>query len=261
MQPGLFRLGTDFGNAEADRLAFPCDSELERYVDEKTRVLGAHPERASSAVVTEPEARALELAARELCAVLGGEGHPAAAGADLNEVARALAEDLVILHAPSGADDRALWVHACFPSGWRPERVVGRSFLGVHAHIPAFDGVARAATSLVEAMVTRGPYVRFVWTISADDALDHHPEQGSRAAWTSATSRAFLRVERQTTLPVPEARAAIFAIRTYVYDFDELSLPQRATLAQALELMPPEIQRYKALETAVPRALALLGRR
>jgi hypothetical protein len=259
MQPGLFRLGTDFGNGEADARAFPFDPSLERYTSEKARVLSSHPERASSSVATDLEECALRLAEIELRAALVREGHPAAAGEDLSAIARGIAEDLVVVHAPIAGEDRALWVHVCFPSGWRPERIVGRSFLGIHARIPAFEGVARAAPSLVEAMVTRGPYVRFVWTISADDALDHHPEHGARAPWTPAISRAFLRVERQATLPVPEARAAVFAIRTYLYDFDELSVVERSVLAQALRLMPPEIQRYKSLEAAIPRALELLA--
>ena len=107
-------------------------------------------------------------------------------------------------------------------------------------------------------MVERGPYVRFVWTISADDELDHHPDQGRRSAWSARTPRGFLRVERQVTAPVPEQPASVFLIRTYLYGFDELSAEQRATLSLALAQMRPEIVRYKRLEAALPRALELL---
>lgn len=257
MQPGLFRLGTDFGNGAADALAFPVDDERGHYVAEKARVLGAHPERACNAIVNEAERQALKLSERRLREVLEVERHPAAAAASFDDMARQLAEDVVIVHADES--DRAIAVHVCFPSGWRPEQIVGRSFLQIHGRIPAFDAVQRSAPSLVEAMISRGPYVRFVWTISADDALDHHPEQGQRALWSPTTPRGFLRVERQTTLPVPEARSAIFAIRTYLYGFETLLPEQRRALASALELMSPEIRAYKRLDAGLSRALELLS--
>jgi hypothetical protein len=111
---------------------------------------------------------------------------------------------------------------------------------------------------LVDALVTRGPYVRFVWTVTADAELDHHPEQGRRLAWSAATERGFLRVERQTTVPLPEVSGCVFLIRTYLYGFEELSSAKREVLAQALQRMPSELLRYKSLTTALPRALELL---
>jgi hypothetical protein len=136
--------------------------------------------------------------------------------------------------------------------------VIGKSFTQIHAQIPAFEAVARRAQNLTQAMVSRGPYVRFVWTISADDELDHHPEQGRRAAWDSSTARGFLRVERQLTVPLTEQAASVFLIRTYLYGFDELTAEQRAVVSSALQQMPPELVRYKRLEAALPHALALL---
>ncbi len=259
MQPGLFRLGTDFGNGPADSLAFPPDAQLEHYVSEKARVLGAHPERAGSVVTTEAETRAVAQVEDTLRGWLTREGHPAAGAESLDAIARSLAEDVVIVHAAS-REDRAVWLQVCFPSGWRPELIVGQSFSAIHARIPAFGAVARAAPSLVDAMVTRGPYVRFVWTISADDALDHHPDHGQREPWRAGLARAFLRVERQTMLPVPEARAALFAIRTYHYEFAQLSRAERQILTLALSEMPAEIRRYKGLESAIEPALELLAR-
>jgi hypothetical protein len=259
MQAGLSRFGTDFGNGEADRLFFPRDESSARLVVQKSRVLSAHPGRTACAAETQPERAALLAARRWLEQTLSREGHAVRGGVSLEELAPRIAEDFVVLHAPAGGVDRALFVHVCFPAGWRPEHILGKSFLQIHAPVPAFDGVVRAAASLTEGMVTRGPYVRFVWTISADDFLDHHPEQGGRAAWTAHTPRGFLRVERQVTVPLPKERAAIFIIRTYLYGFEELSALQRATLRRALELMPPEHRRYKRLEAAVPRASELLA--
>jgi hypothetical protein len=259
MQAGLSRFGSDFGNGQADRLLFPRDASVPGLVGAKAAVLAAHPGRTARCAVTEAERQALAAARDWLEQTLQREGHEAPAGLSLEELAPRIAEDLVILHYPSGGVDRSLFVHVCFPSGWRPEHILGKSFLQIHAPVPAFGVIERSAPSLTESLVTRGPYVRFVWTISADAELDHHPEQGTRQNWSSGTPRGFLRVERQITVPLSAARAAVFIIRTHLYDFEELTGEQRAVLARALELMPAELLRYKRLEAAVPRALELLG--
>jgi dimethylamine monooxygenase subunit A len=259
MQPGLFRLGTDFGNGTADQALFPRDANEPRYLAEKARVLSQSPDRDDMALAGSADEQAIEAARAWFEGALRAEGHERAALAAHGELGRELMEDFAVLRLDPHAGDRAIWVHACFPSGWRPEHVLGQSFAGIHQRVPAFDAVARRAASLVEAMVERGPYLRFVWTISADDELDHHPSEGRRSAWGDDTTRAYLRVERQVMVPLPAVGASVFLIRTYLYGFDELADDQRRTLAEALRQMPPEIARYKGLTAALPRALALLG--
>jgi hypothetical protein len=225
---------------------------------EKARVLAAYPARDAYSIQSERDEACVLGAQAWLCDTLRAE-----AQLDLSTVPRAalgrqLMEDFAVLGRDDAGQDRTLWLHACFPSGWRPEHVLGRSFTQIHARIPAFAAVAKKAPSLLDAMLTRGPYVRFVWTVSADDTLDHHPDEGGREPWSATTARGFLRVERQTTVPLPALSACVFLIRTYLYRFDELAAAQREVLAQALQLMPAEIQRYKSLNAAVPRALELL---
>jgi len=258
MQAGLFRFGTDFGNGEADQRFFPRDETSPRYLAEKARVLAEHPERSDRSVQSEAEQRCLAAAQAWFSRALEREGQSAAARAPLAEVGRELVEDFAVLHVDEAGADRAIALDVCFPSGWRPEHVIGRSFAQIHARIPAFEAVAQKVESLVGAMVTRGPYVRFVWTISADDELDHHPDQGRRAAWSARTARGYLRVERQTIVPLPPVSGSIFLIRTYLYAFDELKPGDRAILASALAQLPPAILRYKQLEAALPLALELL---
>lgn len=258
MRAGLSRFGSDFGNQEADRLFFPRDVTAPALVAAKQRVLAQNPSRNQGHAGSEIERRALAAAEEWLLRTLESEGHRIDISTGLPGVGAQIAEDFVVLSAPPGALDRTLWLHVCFPGGWRPERLLGKSFLQIHAPIPDFDVVARRAASLTESMVERGPYVRFVWTVSADAELDHHPEQGRRDAWSPDTPGGFLRVERQVTVPLPSARAAVFIIRTYLYAFHELSHDQRLILASALELMPREIQRYKGLAVGIARAVDLL---
>jgi hypothetical protein len=257
MQAGLFRFGTDFGNGAADQRFFPWDVTAPHYLAEKARVLSAYPERNAASLKGEDDERILSAAARWFDLALQAEEH-GGAGSSLAEVGQYLLEDFAVLKwDPTG--DRVLFVHACFPSGWRPEAVLGRSFREIHARIAGIEDVVVNAKSLTEAMVRRGPYLRFVWTISADAELDHHPELGKRADWSEHTKGGFLRVERQVTVPLQGYSASVFLIRTYLYSFEELTMKQRHVLRRALELMPPEIVRYKRLEAALPRALELLS--
>ena len=258
MQAGLFRFGTDFGNGHADRLFFPRDASTPRYLAEKARVLAAYPARDAYSIKSERDEASVLGAQAWLCDTLRSEAQLDLAALPRAQLGSQLMEDFAVLGRDDAGNDCTLWLHACFPSGWHPEHVVGRSFTQIHARIPAFEAVAQKAPSLVDALLTRGPYVRFVWTVSADDALDHHPDEGGRAPWSATTARGFLRVERQTTVPLPAVSACVFLIRTYLYGFDELATPQREILAQALAQMPAELQRYKSLEAAVPRALELL---
>jgi dimethylamine monooxygenase subunit A len=258
MQAGLVRFGSDFGNGEADQRFFPRDATTPHYLDEKARVLAGHPARDAYAVASDSDEGCVRAAQAWLCETLQREGQGELSGLARSALGRELVEDFAVLRLDETGADRTLWLHACFPSGWRPEHVIGQSFAAIHARIPAFEAVARKATSLVEAMVTRGPYVRFVWTISADDELDHHPDEGRRLAWSAETARGFLRVERQTIVPLPASASCVFLIRTYLYEFAELSRENRAILATALQRMPPEILRYKGLSQALPRALELL---
>lgn len=255
MQAGLFRFGTDFGNGVADRSYFPRDAGHAHYVTEKRRVLAAHPERARHDARDDADRAAIQSAYQFIVEANQREGNADVTGGELAEVGPKLAEDFAVITRA----DRVVSIHACFPSGWRPEHVLGHGFSGIHRHVPAFQALAQKAPSLVEAMLSRGPYVRFVWTITADAELDHHPEQGLRAPFDERAGGGFLRVERQTTIPLAAGAASLFLIRTYIYRFEELSADQRATLAGALRQMPAEIAEYKGLAKALPRALELLG--
>jgi hypothetical protein len=260
LQPGLVRFGTDLGNGEADQRFFPRDESTPRYLAEKRRVLARHPGRDAYCIADELDEACVARAQAWMVATLLGEGQGDASAFSRSELGLGLVEDFAVMRVDASGADRIVWLHACFPSGWRPEHVVGRSFSQIHAPIPAIELVLRKAPSLVEAMVTRGPYVRFVWTISADAELDHHPDEGTRRSMSDQSARGFLRVERQTIVPLAEVKGCVFLIRTYLYGFDELSPEQRGILAEAVRLMPPELAAYKGLTAAAPHALRLLQR-
>ena len=252
MAPGLFRFGTDFGNGPADGRYFQQDRALADYVAEKRRILEARPDRLG--LLEEPSTVALRRRASTwMREELARDGNGALAGAprgtreDFLELSLEIQEDFALLERGATGTDRLVALSVCFPSGWEPERLLGSSFREVHRPIPEFHDVARSASKLVDAMVERGPYVRFVWTLVADDRLDHHPRDAPRDAWSDA-SRGFLRVERQLTVPFREDHGSLFLIRTYVTPLEVLDPAERAILRAAVERMPESIRRYKGLE-------------
>ncbi|HEY8514682.1 MAG TPA: heme-dependent oxidative N-demethylase subunit alpha family protein [Candidatus Binatia bacterium] len=266
MEAGLIRHGTDLGNGPADELFFQVDDELPRYLEAKRRV----PPGRHALLARDDAERAIHAAVDAWLRDTLGREHPerlaavaelgvAPERAGLFDVARVVQEDLVVIRRLPDGGSAAIGVHVSSPSGWRPERIHGVSFGGIHAPVPDFAKRAEAERSMVDAMVERGPYVRFVWTVSADDHLDHHPEEGRREPWR-ADGPGFLRVERQTTVPFREHEAALFLIRVYLYPFSSLTAEQREILARALELMPEHVARYKGLDSVRDLVRAMLAR-
>ena len=267
MRPRLQPFGTDFGNGAVDARYFQRDVEEPRYLAAKLparyRIASGGPrEDAAHAAV-------LDWLARRLASERA-DASPSAP-ADANDFAGRYAgisafvqEDLVVqLRDPApgtrGLRDRAIAVYVSVPSGWRPEDILGWSFQRIHAPVPDFADDPAAAGSLVAAMVERGPYVRFVWTICADDVLDHHPDEGPRTRFGPGTRAGWLRIERQVTVPFPDVQASLFLIRTYLRPFASLSAGERSDLARALACLPESTARYKGLAGGLPHAIALLG--
>jgi hypothetical protein len=255
MEVGLSRLGTDFGNGAVDRHFFQVDAERQRYLRAKREApahrysclrRGGEDDRVHAAVI----GWIRHTVARE---------HPEIAAQSrletYEEVSRSVQEDFAVVHLNDRGESEMAAVYVGLPSGWRPERVIGASFAATHGPVPDFADRTETVDSMVRTMIERGPYVRFVWTISADDNLDHHPEEGRRTAWSEG-GPGWLRVERQVTVPFAVQRASLFLIRVYLYPFDSLDSSQRDTLAVALESMPAAIQRYKGL-SGEPRRIAL----
>jgi hypothetical protein len=183
----------------------------------------------------------------------------------LDDLMFELQEDLVIMQLPSGHTPeraRALYMHVCFPGGWDPAQLLGKSFTGLHARVPYEPGFDRVERKAQAGLLFRAPAARYVWSVTAEPSLDRHPQAPRLADFRTATEL-FLRVERQIMLPLSEAATtgttALFLIRTYVYGRDRLSQAQRATLAEAIARMSEATLRYKGMFGHEARIIQLLS--
>ncbi|MET0389792.1 MAG: heme-dependent oxidative N-demethylase subunit alpha family protein [Polyangiales bacterium] len=242
------------GSAEAAS-CIEVDAERARYLASKRRVLQT-PGRGPQRLGPELDA-AIGDAERYLQARLAAHAffQPRAselAGLALHALIAELQEDVVIMWLPNGfAPERARagYLHVSFPAGWDPALMLGKSFPALHARVPREPGFERADQGPHAASLFAAPAERFVWSLTADDVLDRHPQTPRAASWAD-TTQLYLRVERQVSVPLParpEAASALFFIRTYVYPVTRLDARQLADVSAAIAHMPAAIRAYKGM--------------
>jgi hypothetical protein len=271
MRAGLQRFPAEFGNGAADGRLFVVDTEWASYVEAKHRPgrTGASPIARGAVSQQADDEPVIHAAWSWLCDRVTRDVAPLvpeSSCVDPIEVASwsrlvgALQEDVVVVRRMPTGGDRVVAQSVSFPAGWRPERIVGAPFSAIHAPVPEFASDARPSASMIAAMVERGPYVRFVWTISPDANLDHHPEEGQRGSWATATpSEVRFRLERQLTIPLREVDGAVFVIRTLQRSLETLDGSERARIASAISSMTPAVRAYKGFAGHEARIADLLG--
>lgn len=172
-------------------------------------------------------------------------------------------EDFSIISRTAQSDFLAA-LHVLSPQHWNPLDKLGRDFVAVHEPVAGIEPVSRTAPRLVDAVIMRGPFVRFAWGVSMGNRLDHHPnapaDEDRSEATTFEPDGAYLRVERQTLTGFPAANGALFTIRPYIYPLREaVKTPEYArALAAALRTMTPAQVSYKGLVVLMPALLAWL---
>lgn len=255
--PGLKPLGTDFGNGEEDRRLFQLDAEFPLYRASKVAAIaeriGKYVQRCD--LRPDVEAAVLDVFSNEL-----GQRF-----SDLESAALSVQEDFAIVQVDGDRDSLA-YLHLCSPSHWAAEAKIGKSFFTIHEPIPGFERVNAVARGLVDAMVNRGPFVRFVWGVESDNRLNHHPEPPpdfDPRQWHGRNfndGQFWVRTERQTVWGLPHVNAALFLIRVgHVAGEDVMADDAlRSSLVLALKSMSPEARAYKGIDRDWNALMALL---
>lgn len=165
-------------------------------------------------------------------------------------LALAVQEDLVIVR-----DDGEMGVselmHVCFPSHWNPGERVGQSLFGLHEPVANNEQLLKASKNTLQAMVNKGPFVRFVWSLNSTDELNLNPAfhtHGRKKPLGDDPSQWFFRVERQTTLPMLELQRSLFTIRILIAPLPSVLNDERKNLLeQAVLSMDEKLLAYKGL--------------
>lgn len=244
------------------------DSDLERYLAEKDRLVGEDRDAVFQAVngSEQAQAEALDVLVAHLL-----DNHVATYKRHDNTLAfldrrillnstqpslltagSLIADDLVLLENRNGGW-RVTAGYVAFPSSWSLKEKAGKTIGEIHGPVPDFEPGSRN-DGLINRMFDRiapGRVVeRFNWSIYPEADLDWPPEKGARLArkhFDPASN--FIRVERQTLRKLPETGAMLFTVRIYQDPIAAVSAhPELADqLAARLEAMTDAQLAYKGM--------------
>ena len=184
-------------------------------------------------------------------------------------LALACQEDVVIMRGRADGQDVAESLQVCLPSGWDPREKIGTGFHAIHEPIADNARLLGSSGNVMKALLTKGPFIRYSWSVTLHGGIDSHPEV-ERATLTDAewadpetvAARTFLRMERQTTFPMPDLGRGLFTIRIYVDSLQgrlERQPELRPRLAHLIASTAPEVRDYKGIDRLAPPLLAWLG--
>jgi dimethylamine monooxygenase subunit A len=170
-------------------------------------------------------------------------------------ISLAFAEDFAVI---DGRDSTIPWLAVALPSHWAPRDKVGRPFAEVHAPVADNTLLLRAAASLAQLVTGDERWERFVWNITDQPRLHAHPARSIGVRWADTrVDEAWFRSERQSFIPVPAARQAVFTIHVEVQPLAEVLRANRAravALHDAVATMSAGVLAYRGL-TGVRDAL------
>lgn len=123
-------------------------------------------------------------------------------------------EDLCIME--KRGDEHVLTAAVlCFPASWRLSDKINRPLLAIHVPVPEYDdSIARRVQRLFDGVQPGRPLWRFNAHGYGDPALYHPSRENVDDA--ARARLPYLRSERQCVLRLPQTRACVFSIHTYV---------------------------------------------
>ncbi len=120
----------------------------------------------------------------------------------------------------------------CFPASWSLEEKLGRSLVGIHQTVKPYDeDLARRVQRMFEVIRPEQPLWRMNALVYRDPTL-HQPRRENDPR-TDRRGGQYLRAERQCLMRLPETRAIVFSIHTYMVHLDNLTGDQLAGLETA----------------------------
>lgn len=178
----------------------------------------------------------------------------------------AFAEDFAVV---DGSTATIPWIAACLPSHWAPQHKVGRHFAEVHGPVADNALLVRAGEHLTRMVCSAERWERFVWNVTRQPRLNAHPALADPAPWPvdafadGAAPLAWWRTERQTFIPLPEVKQALFTIGVDTQPLAAgIDTPDKAAkLHAAIASMSDAVLSYRSLTSVRAPLLAWLHAR
>jgi len=174
----------------------------------------------------------------------------------------AFEEDFALVDAAAGHGVATLpWLAVALPSHWAPRDKVGKPFTAVHAPVADNALLMQAAAGLMRLVTGSERWERFVWNVTAHPRLNAHPDQVDAGRWHGrfAPELAWWRTERQTFIPLPALRQAVFTIHVQLQPLPgALDAAQALRLHEAVASMSEAVLAYRGLAAVRVPLLAWL---
>jgi hypothetical protein len=206
---------------------------------ERARLVAEHEDQVIGAL---PEA---DGAVRELARLLGVEARTSSLIDLLSAIARAKAEDLLILIDPGHYRLGAGIL--CFPNRWRLTEKLGKPVIAIHDPVPDYaDGIGAQVDRFLERLRPDRVYSRTGWGLASAPTLFL---PAPIAPVTPGSGDYMLREEVQTFRKLPETEALVFSIRTRIMPWSSVPEDRRAAITETLSELSPAWKAYKSIKT------------
>lgn len=136
----------------------------------------------------------------------------------MGTLGRLVQEDLCLLEKRPGSDEHVLTgAVLCFPAGWRLAAKMMRPLTAIHIPIPEYDaGIAKRVQRLFDGVQPGRPLMRFNRLWQDDPALFQPGPRRDNGDRADPATAPYFRSERQCLVRLPDTRAVVFSIHTYV---------------------------------------------
>ncbi|MEF3047542.1 heme-dependent oxidative N-demethylase family protein [Pseudotabrizicola sp. L79] len=139
-------------------------------------------------------------------------------------------EDLCLMQEDGAGEHLLSAALLCFPAGWRLAEKLGRAMMRIHAPVPKYtEDLGRRVQRLLDAVRVETPLWRANAHLSRAPLFNPLSEAAAKDT-VDQGEMPYVRSERQCLIRLPQSRAVLFSIHTYVVRRCDLTAAQDAAL-------------------------------
>lgn len=160
---------------------------------------------------------------------------------NIKDIALRLDEDVAVM---KGGKLSAICF--CFPSGFSPDEIVGKSFYQIHEPVPESDRLRKSSDNITSAMSKEGSkYRRYVWTLTSLPSLSQHPKY--ERPIPESINDIYFRTEVQTTVGMGND-ISLFFVRVEMTPLNKIWDEHGEIIKESINSMSDSILEYKNLK-------------
>jgi len=157
----------------------------------------------------------------------------------LRTAGRLVQEDLCLLQPDSTQTYHLSAAVLCFPASWTLSEKIGKTLVGLHNPIDAYsDDIARRVQRLFES-IRPGMMLARSNALLYNTPMLHAPRREAEHDADGGPDGRYLRSERQALQRLPQTKAVLFSIHTFVVRVEDLTREQAVALDQVRARLRP----------------------